>query len=212
LKHCKIHPIVLMTSTNPQDDPLVEIAQKNKIAHFRGSEEDVLLRMRDCARKFGTDLIISVTADDPLKEPIFIKKMVEKYLEEGFDFCEVDGLPNGCESYAVDAKALEEVCQMKDSSDTEIWGDYFRKSDKFKCALIKVEEPAILRPQYRVSVDTPEDFRLVSEIFAVLSKKKDYFDVYDVCRLLDENPDLVKMNSHIEQRPAPEIKIRENYD
>jgi len=207
LKRCEIYPVVMMTSTNQQDTPLVEIAKKNKIDYFQGSEDDVLLRMRDCAREFKVDLIISVTADDPLKEPIFIKEIVQKYLDEKFDFCEIEGLPNGCESYAVSKKALEKVCKIKNDSDTEIWGDYFRKSGIFKCTVIKVKDQNIFRPQYRVTVDTPEDFKLVSKIFAILLKEKEYFNVYDVCKLLDGNPNLVKINSHVQQKPAPKIKI-----
>ncbi len=238
LKRCNISPIVLMTSTNPQDGPLIEIAKQQGIEFFRGSEEDVLLRMRDCARKFDRDFIISVTADDPLKEPIFIKKMLEKYIEKPFDFCEIEGLPNGCESYAVSRKALEKVCDIKKESDTEIWGDYFRKtktksgaiyfrkSGKFKCEMIRIADPAILKPYYRITVDTPEDFEVVSKIFEILLKEKGYperseeqrqdssrsevpfFNVYDICKLLDERPDLVAINKNIEQKKAPNIKIR----
>lgn len=227
LKKCDISPIVVMTSTNAQDDLLVDIAKKNKIKHFRGSEEDVLIRMRDCARKFGPDLIISVTADDPLKEPIFINKMADKYKREGFDFCEIEGLPNGCEAYAVSRNALEKICEIKKDSDTEIWGNYFRKSGKFKCEVIKVDDPTIFRPHYRVTVDTPEDFELVSKIFEILltgeesrseglffpsSRKtgfvKQYFNIYDICKLLDERPDLVAINSHIEQKEAPKITLK----
>lgn len=210
LKHCEIQPIVMMTSINPQDDPLVKIAKKQGIEYFRGSEYDVLLRMRDCARKFKIDLIISVTADDPLKEPIFIKKMIEKYKQNPFDFCEIEGLPNGCESYAVARKALEKVCEIKNDSDTEIWGNYFKKPGTFKCEVVRAEDPKIFRPQYRVTVDTPEDFKLVSKLFSILSKKKKYFDVYDVCELLDKNKELVKINARIKQRKAPKIKIRKN--
>lgn len=208
LKRCNIDPIVMMTSTNTQDDPLVKIAKKNKIDYFRGSEDDVLLRMRDCARKFNVDLVISVTADDPLKEPIFIKKMVRRYIDRKFDFCRIEGLPNGCESYALSRKALEKVCKMKNTSDTEIWGPYFWEPGVFKCEVIRVNDPNIFRPQYRVTVDAPEDFKLVSKIFSIFLKKKGYFNVYDVCKLLDEKPELVKINAHIEQRKAPKIKIK----
>lgn len=208
LKRCNINPIVLMTSTNPQDGPLVEIAKQQGIEFFRGSEDDVLVRMRDCARRFDRDFIISVTADDPMKEPIFIKKMLEKYIEKPFDFCEIEGLPNGCESYAVSKRALEKVCGIKKESDTEIWGNYFRKTGKFKCEMIRVEDPAISKPHYRITVDTPEDFEVVSKIFEILLKEKESFNVYDICKLLDERPDLVAINKSIEQKKASKIKIK----
>lgn len=201
LKHCNIEPIIA-TSTNPQDDPLVEIAKKNKIDYFRGSEDDVLVRIRDCARKFDIDLVISITADNPFAEPIFIEKMIERYLDTNFDFCEIEESPLGCGSYggiyAVTKSTLEKVCEIKDSSDTEIWGSFIKDPGKFKCDVIKVKDPNILRPEYRVTVDTQEDFDLVTKIFEILLKDKEYFNIYDICSLLDKRQDLVKINTDID--------------
>jgi N,N'-diacetyllegionaminate synthase len=208
LKHCGIDPIVMMTSTNPQDDPLIEIAKKNGIPYFRGSEDDVLIRIRDCARQFDVDLIASVTADDPFKEPILIEEMIRRYVSKGFDFCEVDGVPNGCESYVISRSAIEKACEIKAASDTEIWGPYFKEAGVFKCDVLKVTDPRIQRPQYRITVDTPEDFELVSKIFEILTRKKDYFNIFDICQLLDENPDMVAINAHIQQRKAPKAEFK----
>jgi N,N'-diacetyllegionaminate synthase len=201
LKHAKIDPIVVMTSTNPQDDPLVEIAQKTKVEYFRGSEEDVLLRIKDCAQKFDIDLIVSTPADNPLVEPIFIEKMVERYLENNFDFCEIEGLPIGCGpfggAYVITREAVEKICQIKTEADTEIWGRFLKESGHFKCDILKVSDPNIYRPQYRVTVDYQEDFELITKIFEILLKEKDYFNIYDICKLLDERPDLAKINENV---------------
>jgi len=208
LKHCNIEPVVMMTSTNPQDDPLVEIAEKNGIPYFRGSEDDVLLRIRDCARQFDVDLIISATADDPFKEPVLIEQMIKRYLDEGYDFCEMEGAPNGCECYALNRTAVEKACELKVSSDTEIWGPYFREAGVFKCDVISVTDPRISRPQYRVTVDTEEDFELITQIFSILSKKKEYFNIYDICQLLDENENLAAINAQVQQRPSPKAEFK----
>lgn len=206
LKHCQVKPIVLMTSTNRQDDPLIKIAKKNKIDYFRGDEEDVLIRMRDCARKFKVDLIISATADNPLVEPNLIGKQIEKYLKTKFDFCETVGLPLGCGAYAISKTALEKVCDIKNDSDTEIWGPYFKKRPKtFQCAAIKIKDPAIKKPDYRLTVDTPEDFKLITYIIKSLSKEKKYFNIYDICKLLKEKPSLLTINAHIKQKSAKKV-------
>jgi spore coat polysaccharide biosynthesis protein SpsF len=212
LKRCNIQSLIMMTSTNPQDDPLVEIAKNNSIDCFRGSEDDVLLRMKDCATQFHIDLIICVTADNPFVEPLYIQKMVDKYYETQYDYCETRGLPVGCFAYAVTRTALEKVFEIKDSSDTEIWGPYFKESGVFKCEVIAVTEPEIHRPQYRLTVDHPEDFILVSKIFEILGENGKYFDIFDICKLLDENKDLVDINSHIIQRTAPPTKIKRNIE
>jgi N,N'-diacetyllegionaminate synthase len=207
LKHAGIDLIVMMTSTNLQDDPLIKIAKKNRIEWFRGSEEDVLMRLRDCARKFDVDLVINVTADDPLKEPLFIEKLVQRYLERKYDYCDTLGLPNGCESHGLTRKALEKICRIKKDTDTEIWAAYFTDTGMFKCDTVKVEDPTIYRPDYRITVDTPEDFKVVTEIYRRLSKKG-YFNVYDICEFLDKNPELRKINSHIEQRRRGKVNVR----
>src|SRR3989338_6321440 len=48
--------IVLCTSANPDDNSLVEIAKKNNISYFQGSENDKLDRYLKAATKFGIDL------------------------------------------------------------------------------------------------------------------------------------------------------------
>lgn len=203
LKRCNIEPLVLMTSTNPQDDPLVKIAQKKCIPYFRGSEDDVLLRMRDCARQFGVELIVSVTADNPLIEPKLIEQAINRYLDEGFDFLEMEGMPNGCQSYVIRRTAVEKACELKAESDTEFWGRFLKEAGIFKCAVLRVTDPRIRRPQYRVTVDEPKDFELMTRIFETLLKNEEYFDIYDICKLLDANPDLVAINATVEQRIPP---------
>ena len=53
IKHSRyIEDIVICTSTNSQDDPLEEIAEKEHVHCFRGSEDDVLERLLRAARSY----------------------------------------------------------------------------------------------------------------------------------------------------------------
>ena len=53
IRHAKnINKIIICTSTNSQDDPLEEIANQQKIDCYRGSEDDVIQRLLDTAKKF----------------------------------------------------------------------------------------------------------------------------------------------------------------
>ena len=209
LKRLNINPLVLMTSTNSQDDPLVEAAERNGIPCFRGSEDDVLVWIRDCARQYDVDLIISATADDPLKEPLLAEQLINLYLDEGYDFCEMEGVPNGCECYGLKRMAVEKACEMEASDDTEIWGPYFREAGVFKCEVISITDPRIRRPEYRVTVDTQEDFDLMTRIFNALLAQKEDFDIFDICRFLDDNPELSALNADVQQRAAPKAEFRE---
>src|SRR5205823_4198539 len=58
--------VVLCTSTHPDDTVLAELAEKNGMPWFRGSEDDVLKRFLDAATREGADVIARVTGDDVL--------------------------------------------------------------------------------------------------------------------------------------------------
>lgn len=74
-------PIVLCTSERKIDDPLIKIAEYNNVKLFRGSLENVYLRMVEASQENGFDYIFRFNGDSPvvLKELISIaKKLVIK--------------------------------------------------------------------------------------------------------------------------------------
>ncbi len=68
----RIDNIVICTSTNSQDDPLEDIARSEGVLCYRGSEDDVLVRLSKAASLYGIEYIISLTADAPIIDPFFI--------------------------------------------------------------------------------------------------------------------------------------------
>ena len=67
LKHSKfIEKIIIATTTNKEDDLIVEFAKKNQIEFFRGNESDVLDRYYQCAKNFSSNNILRITSDNPL--------------------------------------------------------------------------------------------------------------------------------------------------
>jgi spore coat polysaccharide biosynthesis protein SpsF len=64
LKHVqKLDTIVLATTTNKEDDPLVKYAKANGYNYYRGSEHDVLERYYNAAKQYNIHHILRVTAD-----------------------------------------------------------------------------------------------------------------------------------------------------
>ena len=53
------------------------MVKKNKINYFRGSSKNVLLRYYQCAKKFKGNIIVRITADDPLKDSSIISKLIK---------------------------------------------------------------------------------------------------------------------------------------
>ncbi|MFC2163337.1 cytidylyltransferase domain-containing protein [Candidatus Altiarchaeota archaeon] len=192
--------IVLCTSTNPQDDELIPYAERTGISYFRGDEDDVLKRLLDAALRDGLDFIVSTTGDNPLTDPGYIDKTIERYKETDADYIYCPDLPFGTFSYGIKVDALRKVVGMKKERDTEIWGHYFKDSGQFHVEKLEPEE-CLRRPDIRLTVDEPVDYDLMKKIvfYYLLPGLK------QVIGLLDEDPSLAEMNKGVVQRQA-EVK------
>lgn len=201
--------IVLCTSTVAQDDPLEKFAVQEGIPCFRGDPEDVLQRKADCAKAFGVQTIISCTADNPFVDPTYIDLLADFHHQNHNDFSKVEGLPWGAFSYALDAGAVRRACEIKAESDTEVWGAYFTQTGLFRWSALEVTDPEVRWPELRVTVDTPEDFELISQIFDELYRPDHVFSLQEIVDLCRKRPDLVAINSRIEQKAALPIQLKE---
>ncbi|RZD48881.1 MAG: acylneuraminate cytidylyltransferase, partial [Thaumarchaeota archaeon] len=82
----KIDTIIVATTNLQEDDIIFNYLKFQQIECYRGSSEDVLDRYYQCAKKFGIDHILRITADNPLIDPKFIDIIIEKYKNEKCDF------------------------------------------------------------------------------------------------------------------------------
>jgi len=84
----EIDHVVVATSDNPEDDRLVSWLKSRGLSYFRGSEDDVLSRFYLCARKFSPELVVRITADDPLKDPGVISRAIRIIQADSeIDYC-----------------------------------------------------------------------------------------------------------------------------
>ncbi|RLG57818.1 MAG: acylneuraminate cytidylyltransferase [Hadesarchaea archaeon] len=198
LKSCRVpDKIVLCTSTHPDDEILADIAKRKGIGCFRGSEEDVLERFIQAAKNENADVIVRVTGDNPLTDPVYLDKAVIHHLKTDAEYTFIEGLPRGTECEVMSTKALEKCRKMALNPElSEYMTLYFKASNLFKTEKI-VAEPNVKRPKYRLTVDTPEDLKLIREIFKKLYTGDSSFPLSDVVKLLDENPSLVNINAHL---------------
>jgi len=72
-------PIILATSTNIENDELVEYAKSLDVQIFRGSEDNVLERYYLAAKSVNAKTIIRVTGDNPLLDGRFLLENVNNY-------------------------------------------------------------------------------------------------------------------------------------
>jgi spore coat polysaccharide biosynthesis protein SpsF len=200
--------IIVCTSPARQDDPLVEIARAENVQAFRGDPQDVLQRLTDAARRFGVDVVVNCMADNPFTDPEYIDRLVDYHLENRHDYSRTEGLPLGCFAYLLSYPAMLKACQCKADRDTEIWGDYFTKTGLFRWGTMKVADPGVLWPELRLTVDTPEDFDLVTRIFDELYEPGKVMPLREVLALCRRRPELPALNAHVRQREGPPIHLK----
>lgn len=187
--------IIMCTSTNPQDKPLVDIAAKENIDCFLGSEEDVIQRLYEAAGKFKLDYALDATADCPLVSLEYIGKIVDKYRDTNADLISCSQLPQGFHLWGLKIDAMKRVCEIKKSGETEVWGRYFTDTGLFDAIEMDIP-PEYVRPDYRLTLDYTEDFEVLRRVFEHFGKNTYKTSIPDIISYLDENPQIVEINKH----------------
>ena len=80
------YSVVLAIPENEDDDILQEIAEKKGIDFYRGQDNSPLHRIYECAKMYGFDHIVRVTADDILIDQqlpnVIAKQKAKKLLSQ----------------------------------------------------------------------------------------------------------------------------------
>ena len=198
LKRSKIiDKIVIATTTKEKDKPILKLAEEMGIDSFAGSEDDVLDRYYQAAKRFNADIIVRITADCPLIDPELVDKVIRRYLEnnDGFDYVH-SGLsyPDGIvETEVFSFLALERTWrEAKLASEREHVTSYIWKNPiLFRIDVVENEDDL---SHIRLVVDDEQDFKLVSEVFRNLYKESEIFHLKDVLHFLNKRPGLLDLN------------------
>ena len=197
--------IVICTSDNIQDQPLVEIAREEGISSFCGHEDDVVERLYEAGKYFGLDYILNITADCPLVSVEYFDTIVSTFHEPKADLIRCLDLPHGMYSYGIKVDALRQVMEIKDDQNTEVWGRYFTDNDQFKVTDLDIPG-SHQRPDFRLTLDYAEDFRFFEQIFDHFGGDTYKTPMDDIIQFLDDNPDIPKINIDCKQ------KFQKNWD
>lgn len=198
--------VVVATTTSAKDEQIVAHCDDRGYAWFRGSEEDVLDRYYRAAKEYRAEHIVRVTADDPLIDPDMLSALIRRHLDSGADYTHNvtvwgSGTPVGTGCEVLTFAALEASWREgKEPHHREHVTDYvYEHGERFRTEIVPAP-PELWRPQYRLTVDTPEDLQLIREIYRRLYSPGEIIDLADVIRLLDHEPALLEINRHVVQR------------
>jgi spore coat polysaccharide biosynthesis protein SpsF (cytidylyltransferase family) len=197
--------LVLATSTNPENDALADVAEAAGVRVFRGDEEDVLRRHVDCAHAIGATHVVRVTGDNPLTDVETLERLVALHLAEDADYTYVpgDALLMGILSEVISLRALERSWERGEGRHrSELVTLYIKEHpDAFRIATAALP-PELYRPDYRLTVDEPEDVRLQQELFARLATPDHLPTTREAIALIDREPALAAINGHLRHKSA----------
>ena len=199
LKLCNLlDEIIVATSTNKDDDVLCDIAKRENVRCFRGSEDDVLERLYLAGKEYKIDYLLNLTADCPLVAYDFIQTMVQKFQESNADLITISKLPHGFYFWGIKMQALKKVLEIKNGTNTEVWIRYFTDTGLFK--VVDIETPKeFQRANYRLSIDYKEDYEFFKALFREMGRDAHLKSTNDIIHFLDTHPKIVKINESCEE-------------
>lgn len=191
----KLTEIIIVTTTNPEDDAIAEWGQAQQRKVFRGSDWDVLDRFYQAALSLNQEVstIVRICADNPLHAHQVVDFVVSEYEKAEVDYFsnsnyEPDFLEDGFDVEVFSFTALEDAWKnAKLLSEREHVCPYIKKH--FRCGWKK----ANANYQYKLSVDTPNDLETVRTIFQELQTTPQ-FSIDEVVNLLERKPEILEIN------------------
>ena len=139
-----------------------------------------------------------ITSDCPLHDSDIIDSVIEKHIKENNDYTSntiqptfPDGLDCEVMKYSALEKAWENAAMI---SEREHVTQYLIKNDIFKKGCLK---NYVNRENERWTLDTDADYDFISSVYNELYYKNQEFSSSDIYRLLDEKPEIRKINQGI---------------
>lgn len=192
-----IDQILLATSGDPSNDPLAKYVSELGYAVYRGSEDDVLDRYYRVAKEASANLVVRVTGDCPLIDPVIVDEIILKFLDSDVDYASNNApptFPHGLDAEIFTFQALEEAwIQAKTSQEREHVTPFISQSEKFR--KVNHSYDADFSGE-RWTVDEPEDFEVVQKVFEYFKPQED-FGWLDVLSLVKKHPEWFMANRHI---------------
>lgn len=196
-KSTEISKIVLATSTDQRNDPLVEHVVALGFDCVRGSENDVLERFLLAARQHAADVVVRITGDCPLIDPSLVDQAIVEFKNSGVDYLSNTNpptYPDGLDTEVFTLAALERAgLETQEVFDHEHVTPYLRRAGLFKVGAISHSSDL---SSLRWTVDEPVDFDVVNAVFEHFAPEI-HFAWTDVLGLMKTNPAIFSSNKSL---------------
>lgn len=211
LRRCRAIPgvnrVVCAIPEGLADEPVAVEAERCGVVVTRGPSDDVLRRYRLAADAVAADLVMRVTSDCPLIDPVLCGRILQPILAGDADYAcnnQPPSWPHGLDAEAFTAKGLREADELAaDPFDREHVTPWLRRAEGLRRVNL-ARRGDDLSHSCRWTLDYPEDYAFLAALFERLPPAPVIPDLEQVLALLEGHPELAVLNAmHCGVRATP---------
>lgn len=193
--------IVVATTVLGGDDVIEQECKRLGVECFRGSSEDVLDRYYCAGLTVSGELIVRITADCPVIDPMLVDQTIELLIREDVDYAATDvpaTIPRGTDVEVFTRQSLERCWREAHESHQRehVTPYYYEHPELFRLATLTSELDC---RQYRWTLDTQEDYELLREIYREFRDGR-VFGWREIVELMYRKPELLQWNAQVAQK------------
>lgn len=197
------HEIIIATTRLEQDKKIVNIAKKNKIKYFQGSETNVIKRVIDAGKKFRCKTIVRITSDCPVIDVSIIDQAIIMFKNNVCDYLSnshVRGYPDGMDVEIFKLKTLIKSYKYAKNQKYKEWTTWSIKKNPKKFKKLLLEPPKELYwPDLGLTLDEYKDYLFLKKIILHF-KERVNFSCLDIIKLLNKKKMWLDINKNVKRK------------
>ncbi|MDZ7267855.1 MAG: glycosyltransferase family protein [candidate division KSB1 bacterium] len=193
--------IVVATTSDAADDVLAALCRQIGAHCFRGHATDLLDRHYRAALAWQAEAVVKIPSDCPLIDPAVIDRVIGEYLEHAGTCDYVSNLhpasfPDGNDVEVMSRTALATAWREahRDFEREHTTPFLWDQPQRFRLRNVSIDLPGNYAMSHRYTLDYAEDYALIRAVFDALHPRHPLFGVADILHLLEERPDLRRLN------------------
>ena len=198
--------IIIATTSDSRNNLLIDASKIHNIAHFIGSEKNVLERCYKAALNYELDIIIRLTSDNPFIDPILIDEMVSFYIKNEYDYVRNNhnsNFPLGLGLEIFSFNVLKRVHNKAKTEKEKEHVTYYIYTHPEEFSIFNYNWELLKKiDNLRLTIDQEEDLKMCRALYEKIKEKgkKIDFSIFDIIQVVEDNLDLIEINKAVKQK------------
>ncbi len=200
LQRCgHVDEIVVATSVDRADDPLIPLADACGVRWYRGDEHDVLRRMTLAAKEARADVAVRVTGDCPLIDPLTTDRVIADLVEHTNSTDYSSNVirrtyPRGLDTEAMFIDVLERMDRLAQSTPAREHVTVYLRGERRDLFAVRDVIDDEDNSDLRWTVDTNDDLELLRVLFTDLQLATRDVSYRELLAYVRSRPQLMHLN------------------